>query len=64
MKKFLFFALAAFISATVSAQVVTSTSFKKAKSGTVWYIKAGANIANVSVDGGDGPTLFSAIMSV
>lgn len=56
MKKILFFALAAFISATVSAQVVTSTSFKKAKSGTVWYIKAGANIANVSVDGGgDGP---------
>lgn len=56
MKKFLFFALAAFVSATVGAQVVTSTSFKKAKSGTVWYIKAGANIANVSVDGeGDGP---------
>ena len=55
MKKFLFFALAAFMTATVSAQVVTSTSFKKAKSGIVWYIKAGANIANVSVDGGDGP---------
>lgn len=56
MKKFLFFALTAFISATVSAQVVTSTSFKKAKSGTVWYIKAGANIANVSIDGaGDSP---------
>ena len=56
MKKFLFFALAAFVSATVDAQVVTSTSFKKAKSGTVWYVKAGANIANVSVDGGgDGP---------
>lgn len=55
MKKFLFFVLAAFMTATVSAQVVTSTSFKKAKSGTVWYIKAGANIANVSVDEGDGP---------
>jgi|GEM_PF-5832222 len=55
MKKVLFFALAAFMTATVSAQVVTSTSFKKAKSGTVWYIKAGANIANVSVDEGDGP---------
>ncbi len=55
MKKFLFFVLAAFMTATVSAQVVTSTSFKKAKSGTVWYIKAGANIANVSVDGGNGP---------
>lgn len=55
MKKFLFFVLAAFMTATVSAQVVTSTSFKKAKSGTVWYLKAGANIANVSVDGGNGP---------
>ncbi len=55
MKKVLFFVLAAFMTATVSAQVVTSTSFKKAKSGTVWYIKAGANIANVSVDEGDGP---------
>ncbi len=55
MKKVLFFALAAFMTATVSAQVVTSTSFKKAKSGTVWYIKAGANIANVSVDEGDDP---------
>lgn len=55
MKKVLFFALAAFMTVTVSAQVVTSTSFKKAKSGTVWYIKAGANIANVSVDEGDGP---------
>lgn len=55
MKKFLFFAVATFMTATVSAQVVTSTSFKKAKSGTVWYIKAGANIANFSVDEGEGP---------
>lgn len=55
MKKFLFFALVAIVSATASAQVVTSTSFKKAKTGTVWYLKAGANIANVSMDGGDGP---------
>lgn len=55
MKKFLFFAVATFMTATVSAQVVTSTSFKKAKSGTVWYIKAGANIANVSFSEGDDP---------
>lgn len=55
MKKFLFLVAAAFVCSTVGAQVVTSTSFKKAKSGTVWYLKAGANIANVSVDGGDGP---------
>lgn len=55
MKKFLFFVVITFMSATVSAQVVTSTSFKKAKSGIVWYIKAGANIANFSVDEGDGP---------
>lgn len=54
MKKFLFFVVITFMSATVSAQVVTSTSFKKAKSGIVWYIKAGANIANFSVDEGDG----------
>ncbi|MDR0988232.1 MAG: porin family protein [Prevotellaceae bacterium] len=54
MKKVLFFVLAAFVSATVSAQVVTSTSFKKAKSSTVWYVKAGANIANISVEHGEG----------
>lgn len=56
MKKFLFLVAAAFICSTVGAQVVTSTSFKKAKAGTVWYLKAGMNIANISFDGdGDGP---------
>lgn len=55
MKKFLFLVAAAFICSTVGAQVVTSTSFKKAQKGTVWYVKAGMNIANVSVDEGEGP---------
>lgn len=55
MKKFLFLVLAAFVCSTVSAQVVTSTSFKKTKKKTVWYVKAGANIANVGVEEGEGP---------
>lgn len=55
MKKFLFFVAAAFVCSTVGAQLVTSTSFKKTKSKTVWYLKAGANIANFSVSDGDGP---------
>ena len=55
MKKFLFILVAAFISSTVGAQVVTSTTYKKDKAKTVWYVKAGMNIANVSVDEGDGP---------
>lgn len=55
MKKFLFILVAAFVSSTVGAQVVTSTTYKKNKAKTVWYVKAGMNIANVSVDEGEGP---------
>lgn len=58
MKKFLVVVLTAFVAVTASAQVVTSTSFKKAKAGTVWYIKAGANIANVSADGESADAIF------
>ncbi len=58
MKKFWLFALAAFMTATASAQVVTSTSFSKARSGTVWYLKAGANIANMKAEGGSADAIF------
>lgn len=51
MKKFLFAVAAIFVCSTISAQVVTSTSFKKAKANTLWYVKAGMNIANMSGDG-------------
>lgn len=54
MKKFLFLVVAAFVCSTVGAQVVTSTSFKKAKKNTLWYVKAGMNLANSDVDGTDG----------
>lgn len=53
MKKFLFLVVAAFVCSTVGAQVVTSTSFKKAKKNTLWYVKAGMNIASVDGEGAD-----------
>lgn len=58
MKKFLFLALVAFASATASAQVVTSTSYTKAKSETIWYVKVGANFANLSADGESGSSII------
>jgi len=58
MKKFLFFVAATFVCSTIGAQVVTSTSFKKAKAGTVWYVKAGANIANASANGESADAIF------
>ena len=53
MKKYLFFVVAAFVCSTVSAQLVTSTSFKKGKSNTVWYVKAGMNISKITGDNVD-----------
>lgn len=48
MKKFLFLVVAAFVCSTMNAQLVTSTSFKKGKTATTWYIKAGATLANMN----------------
>lgn len=58
MKKFLFFVVAALACTTLSAQVVTSTSFRKAKGTTLWYVKAGATFANMSAEGESGDAIF------
>lgn len=52
MKKYLFLLLAAFVCASSSAQLVTSTTTTKikGKSKTIWYVKAGANVSSVSAD--------------
>ena len=53
MKKFLLFVAVALVCSTVSAQLVTSSTYKKQKSKAVWYVKAGLDIAGVSGDGWD-----------
>lgn len=58
MKKILFFVMAVFVCASMGAQVVTSTSFKKGKTGTVWYVKAGANFSKLSAEGESTGSLF------
>ncbi len=55
MKKFLFFVMAAFVCSTMGAQVVTTTSFKKAKGETVWYLKAGMNLSTMDYGEGENP---------
>lgn len=51
MKKFLLVLVAVLACTTMNAQLVTSTSFKEAKSSTLWYIKAGLTMANMSAEG-------------
>lgn len=58
MKKFLLLVMAAFICSVMNAQLVTSTSFKKGKAATTWYVKAGATLANMSGDGESADALF------
>ena len=53
MKKFLLFVAVALVCSTVSAQLVTSSTYKKQKYKAVWYVKAGLDIAGVSGDGWD-----------
>lgn len=43
--------MVAFACTAINAQLVTSSSFKKEKSKTVWYGKVGMTFANVSADG-------------
>lgn len=55
MKKFLLFVAVAMACSTLSAQLVTSSTFRKEKAKTLWYVKAGLDIAgmtgeNVDVD--------------
>lgn len=58
MKKFLFLVVAAFVCSAMNAQLVTSTSFKKGKAATTWYVKAGATLANMSSEGESADALF------
>lgn len=58
MKKFILLVLVAFACTAINAQLVTSSSFKKEKSKTVWYAKAGMTFANVSADGESADNLF------
>lgn len=58
MKKFLFLVVTAFVCSTMNAQLVTSTSFKKGKAATTWYIKAGATLANMGAEGESADALF------
>ena len=58
MKKFMFLIVAAFVCSTMNAQLVTSTSFKKGKAATTWYVKAGATLANMSSEGESADALF------
>ena len=53
MKKFLLFVAVAMVCSTMSAQLVTSSTYKKEKAKTLWYVKAGLDIAGVSGDGWD-----------
>ncbi len=50
MKKFLLLVVAAFVCSTMSAQLVTSTTYKKKSSETVWYVKAGMNLSKFTGD--------------
>ena len=58
MRKFMLMVAAAFVCTTISAQLVTSSSFKKEKSKTVWYAKVGMTLANMSADGESGDNLL------
>lgn len=51
MKKILFVLVAIFVCGTINAQLVTSTSFKETRAKTLWYVKAGMTMANMSADG-------------
>lgn len=52
MKKVLTLIAATFLSVAANAQLVTTTSFKRAKSDIVWYAKAGLNISSASFSEG------------
>lgn len=59
MKKYLFLLIAAFVCSSVNAQLVTTSSYtKKKKQKATWYVKAGANIANTSMDDVDLSSIF------
>ena len=58
MRKLILMVVAAFVCTTISAQLVTSSSFKKEKSKTVWYAKVGMTLANMSADGESADNLF------
>ena len=58
MKKLMLLVVAAFVCSVMNAQLVTSTSFKKGKAATTWYVKAGATLANMSSEGESADALF------
>lgn len=58
MKKLMLLVVAAFVCSVMNAQLVTSTSFKKGKAATTWYVKAGATLANMNSDGESADALF------
>lgn len=51
MRKLILMVVAALACTTINAQLVTSSSFKREKSKTVWYAKVGMTLANMSADG-------------
>lgn len=58
MKKLFTLAVAALFCTAAGAQVVSASSYTKAKSKTVWYVKAGLNFSGM---GGEGTDDFSSI---
>lgn len=58
MKKFMLLVVMAFVCSAMNAQLVTSTSFKKGKAATTWYVKAGTTLANMDVEGESFDALF------
>jgi hypothetical protein len=51
MKKILFMLVAAFVCTTISAQLVTSTTYRSEKPKTLWYVKGGLTMNKFTGDG-------------